>query len=147
MARYAALSALLVGALLLIVAEFLVVREIRAVTVVPPGGTTTGGELHDYALALVGVAVLPLTYAAMIRGLRPAMTALLVMALIAVWIVLVIDQPKLEETGLIGRTYDLAEARPGPGFYVEGVGAALVLAGAVGALVLGPLPRPRVSRS
>jgi hypothetical protein len=39
-ARYAPLVPLVAGALLLILAEFLTVREIKAVTVVPPGGTT-----------------------------------------------------------------------------------------------------------
>jgi hypothetical protein len=49
----------------------------------------------------------------------------------------------LDDTGLIGERYDLAEARPAFGFYVESVGAALVLVGAIAGLVLGPVRRPR----
>jgi uncharacterized membrane protein YeaQ/YmgE (transglycosylase-associated protein family) len=143
--RFAPLAALVGGALLLIVAEFLTVREIRAVTVVPPGGTSTGGDLHDYALGLIGAAILPLSYLALVLGVRQAMTAVLVLALLAVWIVLFVDRPALDDTGLIGRTYDLAEAQPEAGFYVECVGAGLALAGAVAGLVLGPL-RLRVNR-
>ena len=79
-ARYAPLVPLVAGALLLILAEFLTVREIRAVTVVPPGGTETGGALHGYALGIIGLAILVMTYGAVVRGARPAAIALLVLA-------------------------------------------------------------------
>ena len=137
-ARYGLLVPLLAGALALIVAEFLTVREIRAVTAVPPGGTETGGGMHGYALALVGLAILPMSFGAVVRGARPAAVALLVLALVACGVVLLVDRPALDDTGIIGRTYELAEARPGPGFYVESVGAALVLVGAVATLVFTP---------
>jgi hypothetical protein len=130
------------GAVLLLVAEFLTLREIRTVTVVPPGGTVTGGSHHAYALALVAIVMLAMAYGAA-RGARPAAVALLVLALVAVFVVMAIDRPTLDDTGLIGRTYDLAEARPGPGFYVESLGAALALIGAVASLVLGRRPRLR----
>jgi hypothetical protein len=143
MARYGPLVPLVAGALLLILAEFLTVREIRAVTVVPPGGTETGGALHGYALGLIGLAILPMSYGAVVRHARPAAVALLVLALAACAIVLFVDRPVLDDTGLIGRTYDLAEARPGTGFYLESLGAALALVGAVAALTLAPR---RVSR-
>ena len=140
MPRSALYVPLLAGALLLILAEFITVREIRAVTAVPPGGTPTGGDLHGYALAIVGLAMLPMTFGAVARGARPAAVALLVLALAACAIVLLIDLPKLDETGLIGRTYDLAEARPATGFYLESLGAALALIGAVALLTIAPPP-------
>jgi hypothetical protein len=147
-ARFAPLVPLVAGALLLILAEFLTVREIRAVTVVPPGGTETGGGLHGYALGIIGLAILPMAYGAVVRGARPAAIALVVLAVAACAIVLAIDLPVLDETGLIGRTYDLAEARPGTGFYLESLGAALALVGAVATLVMQPrVAAPRVSRS
>jgi hypothetical protein len=144
-ARYAPLVPLVAGALLLIVAEFLTVREIHAVTVVPPGGTETGGALHGYALGIIGLAMLPMSYGAVVRAARPAAVALLVLAIAACAIVLFVDRPALDDTGLIGRTYDLAEARPATGFYLESLGAVLALVGAVAALVLMPrvTPRPR----
>ena len=111
------------------------VREIRAVTVLPPGGTETGGALHGYALGIMGVAILVMSYGAVVRGARPAAIALIVLALAACAIVLFVDLPVLDDTGLIGRTYDLAEARPATGFYLSSL-AALVLVGAVAALVL-----------
>ena len=133
-ARYVPLVPLVAGALLLIVGEFLTVREIRAVTVVPPGGTTTGGGLHGYSLGVIGLALLPMSYGAVMRGARPAGIALVVLSIAACAIVLFVDRPVLDDTGLIGRTYDLAEARPGTGFYLESLGAALALVGAVAAL-------------
>jgi hypothetical protein len=137
-ARYAPLVPLLAGALLLIVAEFVTVREIHAVTVVPPGGTSTGGDLHSYALGVIGLAMLPMAYGAVVRRARPAAVAVIVLAAAAGLIVLFIDRPVLDDTGLIGRTYDLAEARPAVGFYLESLGAALAMVGGVWALMLAP---------
>jgi hypothetical protein len=125
------------GASLLVVAEFLTLREIRTLTVVPDGGTSTGGSHHLYALALIGLALLPMAFGAVVGRARPAAVACLVLGLAAVFVVLAIDRPALDDTGLIGRTYELAEARPGAGFYVESLGAALALVGAVAALVVG----------
>jgi hypothetical protein len=137
-ARYAPLVPLLAGALLLILAEFLTVREIRAVTVVPPGGTETGGGLHGYGLGIIGLAMLPMAYGAVVRGARPAAVALLVLSLAACAIVVFVDRPVLDDTGLIGRTYDLAEARPATGFYLESLGAVLALVGSVATFALLP---------
>jgi hypothetical protein len=134
--RSALFLPLVAGSLLLILAEFVTVREIRAVTAVPPGGTSTGADLHGYALGVIGLAMLPMTWGAVHRGARPAAVALLVLALAACAIVVLVDLPKLDDTGLIGRTYELAEARPATGFYLESLGAALALVGAVGALAL-----------
>ena len=146
MARYAPLVPLGAGALLLILAEFLTVREIRAVTVVLPGGTETGGALHGYALGIIGLAMLPMSFGAVVRSARPAAVALVVLAVAAWAIVLFVDRPVLDDTGLIGETYDLAEASPATGFYLEGLGAALALIGAIAALVLMPRVTPRARR-
>jgi hypothetical protein len=142
-ARYAPLVPLLAGALLLILAEFLTVREIRAVTVVPPGGTETGGGLHGYALGIIGLAMLPMAYGAVVRRARPAAVAVIVLAAAAAVVVLLVDRPVLDDTGLVGRTYDLAEARPATGFYLESLGAALALVGAVMTLAMQPRVTPR----
>jgi hypothetical protein len=69
-------------------------------------------------------------------GSRPAAIAALVLALIALGVALLVDLPDLNETGLIGRTYDEAQARPQVGFFVETLGATLALLGAIGTLVL-----------
>jgi hypothetical protein len=152
-ARFAPLVPLVAGALMLVAGEFLVVREIRAVTVVPPGGTETGGGLHGYALAVIGVALLPMAYGAVVArptssagtsgAARPAALALVALALAACAIVLFVDRPSLDDTGSIGTLYELAEAHPGPGFYVSAAGAGLALVGAMGAVALSVRPRQR----
>ena len=136
MVRYAALVPLVAGALLLIAGEFITAREIRALTVVPPGGTETGGALHGFALGIIGLAILVMSYGAVIRGARPAAVALLALSLAACVILVFVDRPVLDDTGLIGQTYDLAEARPAAGFYLQSLGAVLALIGAVGAMTL-----------
>jgi hypothetical protein len=140
--RYAPLLPAAAGALALVIAELLTLREIRTAAVVPAGGTVTGGSHHHYALALIGLAMLPMAFGAGVRGARPAAVAQLVLSLVAAYVVLLVDRPSLDDTGLLGRTYELAQARPGPGFYVESLGAALALVGAVGALALRPSEPP-----
>jgi hypothetical protein len=144
-ARYAPLVPLVAGALLLILAEFVTVREVVVVTVVPPDATDTGGSLHLYALGVLGLAMLPMSFGAVVRGARPAAVALVVLALAACVIVLFVDRPGLDDAGIFARTYDQAQAQPATGFYLESLGAALALVGAVAALALAPRPQPRVT--
>ncbi len=128
-ARYGPLVVLALAGLALVVAEFLTYREIMAVTVVPEGGRTTGGAHHGYALALIGLVSLPMSYGAVVGGSRPASAALAVLGALALAIAAIVDLPSLNDTGLIGRTYDLAKASPGPGFWTEVVAATVLLAG------------------
>ena len=78
--------------------------------------------------------MLPMSFGAVVRGARPAAIALVVLAVAACAIVLFVDRPVLDDAGSIGRTYDLAQAQPATGFYLESLGAALALVGAVAAL-------------
>jgi hypothetical protein len=135
LAHWAPLAAALAGGLALIVAEWLVLREIRAVTAVPAGGVTRGGAHHGYALAVVGAAMLPMAWGAVRGGSRPAAVALMALAIVAAGIVGLRDAPALGDAGLIGRTYALAEAHPGPGFWVELAGTVLALAAATAILL------------
>jgi hypothetical protein len=130
------LVVLMLGAVLLIVAEFLPLYEIRVVTAVPKGGHHSVGAHHGYALLVVGLALIPMAWGALRGGSRPAAIAALALAVIALFVALAIDLPDLNETGLIGRTYDQAEARPRVGFFIETLGATLALLGAIGTLVL-----------
>ena len=115
MARYAPLVPLIAGALLLIVGEFLTAREILVVTVVPPGGTRPGAASICYGLgaarardAADGLRRRDARSAARRGGAARALDRRLL-------IVVFVDRPVLDDTGLIGRTYDLAEARPATG--------------------------------
>ena len=137
-ARYWLLVPLLAGAVLLIVAEFLPLYEIRTITAVPEGGRTSTGSHHGYALLLVGLALVPMAIGAVRGGSRPAAFACLTLSVIALFVALAIDLPDLNETGLIGRTYDQAEARPRVGFFIETLGATLALLGSIGTLLFKP---------
>jgi hypothetical protein len=136
--RYWLLLPLVAGAALLIVAEFLPLYEIRTITTVPEGGRTSTGAHHGYALLVVGIAMLPMAVGAVRGGSRPAAFALLVLSAIALFVALAIDLPDLNETGLIGRTYEQAEARPRVGFLIETLGATLALLGSIGTLLFRP---------
>ena len=128
-ARYGPLVVLLLAGVALIVAEFLTYREIVAVTVVPEGGRTTGGSHHGYALALLGLVAMPMAVGAALGGSRPAAAALTGLGGVSLLIVLAIDLPSLDDTGLIGRTYDLAKASPQAGFWIQLVASFVLLAG------------------
>ena len=129
---------LVAGAVLLTVAEFLPLYEIRAITAVPEGGRTSTGAHHGYALLVVGIAMLPMAVGAVRGGSRPAAFALLALSASALFVALAIDLPDLNETGLIGRTYDQAEARPRVGFFIETLGATLALLGSIGTVLFKP---------
>jgi hypothetical protein len=137
-ARFAPLVPLVAGALLLIVSEFLTSREVVVVTAVPPGGTTSGGDLHMYSLGVLGLAMLPMTYGAVMRGARPAAVALLVLSLAACAIVVFNDRPAIGDPGILADTYELADPQPATGFYLQSLGAVLALVGSVATFALLP---------
>jgi hypothetical protein len=143
---YLPLAAIVAGAVGLIVAEFLTLREIRTITAVPSGGTVTGGSNHSYALAVIGVVLLPMGFGAVARGARPAAVACIVLSCAAAAVVLGVDYPHINDPGIFARTYELAQARPATGFYVESFATVLALVGGVAALVLAPRPQ-RTSRA
>ena len=90
--------------------------------------TTTGGEHHGYALLILGVLVLVMTWGAAVGRSRPAGFALLVLGLAGLAIALGVDLPDVHKTGVIGERFAEASAKPGAGFYLELVGSALALA-------------------
>jgi hypothetical protein len=137
-ARFAPLVPLVAGALLLIVGEFLTSREVVVVTAVPPGGTTSGGDLHLYSLGVLGLAMLPMAYGAVMRGARPAAVALLVLSLAACAIVVFNDRPAIGDPGILADTYELADPQPSTGFYLQSLGAVLALVGSVATFALLP---------
>jgi hypothetical protein len=141
--RYGLLALPLAGCLLLAIAEFTTLWEVRAITVVLD--SSTGGSHHGYALLIVAVAAAAMAFGSAIGGSRPAAVALLVLALVALVIVLFVDLPDVQETGL-SRDYEQAEANPKIGFYLESAGAVLLLLGAVSVLAFGQR-RPTVTAS
>jgi hypothetical protein len=130
-ARLLPLLPLVAGAVLLAVAEPLRLRSVeangRAV------GSVTAGAHHGWALAVIAVALLAFAALIAARGSFPAAAGAVVLAAVALAIVLVVDRPALDDTGLVaGR---LGSAVAGPAFRLELVGAVLALVGSVASAV------------
>jgi hypothetical protein len=140
--RIALLALPVAGAALLIAAEFSTLYDVRVVTAVPEGGSFSAGGHHGYALVVMAVGMVVMALGAVLGGSLPAAVAVLVLAVAALAIALLVDLPDVHETGLIGRTYDAAEAEPRAGLYLEIAGGCVALAG--GALIL--LARPAARR-
>jgi hypothetical protein len=136
--------AALAGAVLLIVAEFSAIYEIKAVTAVVD--SVTGYERHGIALALLGVTALPMAVGASRRGSRPATIALAALGAIALLIAVITDVPDVHQTGVISEQYDQAVANPAIGLYLETLGGALLLMAGGGLMVLGGPPPARAFR-
>ena len=137
--RYGLLVLPLVACLLLAIAEFTRLYEVRAITVVLD--SSTGGAHHGYALLVIALVAAAMSFGAVVGGSRPAAFALVVLAAVALLVVLAIDLPDVDRTGL-SRDYERAEASPKTGFYLETAGAVLLLLGAVSIVVFGPRERP-----
>ncbi|MEA2313286.1 MAG: hypothetical protein QOE28_3254 [Solirubrobacteraceae bacterium] len=133
------LSAVL-GGVLLIAADLSTLYAVHVLTVVK--GSVSGHSQHSYSLALVGLAALPMALAAAGRH-RPAMLALAVLGAVALLIAAIAgDFHDIRSSGLVGELYESASATPERGFYLETLGAVLLIAAGLGQLLL---PRPVAS--
>jgi amino acid transporter len=120
----------IVGAALLMVAELLDLYH-----VVSPDGqlvagtkaTQTGGEHHSYALLVIGLAALAATLGARWAAQPMLAAAVGALGLIALLIVLIGDLPDVTSSGLTNGPLEEAEANPAIGFWLELVGALVVL--------------------
>jgi hypothetical protein len=125
-----------VGAALLIVSEFTTVTHVKVITVVLPGTAVSGFDQNSGAMLILGVAALPMLLGAALGASRPAMAAAALIGLIALLIALIGDLPDVTRVGTILRErYEDAKAEPQTGFYLETLGAVLLLI-AGGALLL-----------
>jgi hypothetical protein len=125
------------GGLLLIVSDFLTLYHVDVITAscsdlaspnLRDACSTSGGGHHGYALAIIGVIVLVMTWGAAVGASRPAGVALLALAAASLVIVLAVDLPDVHKTGIVGDQFSSARANPGFGFWLEIVGVALVAA-------------------
>jgi hypothetical protein len=89
-----------------------------------------GFERSSVALLMLGLLTFAMGSGAAFGRSRPAALALIAIGAIVLGFALLGDLPASDDTGLIGRRYDAAEATAGPGLWFETVGGALaVLAG------------------
>jgi hypothetical protein len=140
--RIALLVLPLAGAGLLVAAEFSTLYEVVVVTTVPEGGSYSAGGHHGYALGVIALGIVVMAFGAVFGGSRPAAVALLVLAAAALAIALAFDLPAVDE-GELARTYELADARPRAGLYLEIAGGCAALIGAAVIIVARPAPLRR----
>jgi hypothetical protein len=126
--RLGLFAAGLAGVAALVLATFSTVIRITVGTTTRLANLDTelsGWDRHGPALLVVaGLALVMLVGA--VRGARPAMAAVLVCGLAALFVVLAFDVPHLDDTGQVGRLYSDASAGPRVGFWLELAGAALL---------------------
>jgi hypothetical protein len=136
--RFGLAAIALAGAICLLLATFSNIIEIKVgtTTKVPDQDThLSGWDRHGPALVIIAIFAV-LMVAGALRGARPAMIALTALGAVALLIAVVGDVPDLNKTGFIGEVYEDAAAGPKAGFYLETLGAVLLLAGGGLMLVL-----------
>lgn len=119
----------LAGAVLLLVSTWVPVVVVRVLTTSDVAGQDTritGSELHGIALVLVALFAAVMLVGAM-RGAKPAMAAVAASGLGALGLIIGLDVPELDNTGQLARLYEDVSAGAGPGFYLETLGAVLLL--------------------
>lgn len=143
-------GSVLLAAVLLVAAEFTTLFAIHEVGHSAPVKSVTNGSHHGYALIPIALLAAVMAVAARRGAGRPALLALAALAIIALVIALLVDLPDAHRTGLIaaGGGFEVGHATPGVGFYLETLGAVLLLvASGIGILAEVPANRlPRVRR-
>lgn len=133
----------LLGALLLLVAEFTTLFTVS--TSAGPVSSVSTGSHHTYALVPIAALVVVLSFAVYAAVSRPALLAIGLLAVIALLIALLGDLPDAQASGLVGggaQHYVAASASPSAGLYMETLGGVVLLITSVcGFLLLGPPPR------
>ncbi len=140
----------LLGAVLLLTAEFTTLFQVQVAASGTPVRSVSTGPHHAYAMALIAALAAGLAFAVWRAGSRPALLALGVLGITALLIALLGDLPDTSATGLvlISSHYVEASSTPSAGFYMETLGAVLLLLTSVcGLLLIGaPLGTPQRTR-
>jgi hypothetical protein len=137
------------GAVLLLVAEFTPLLQVRSGASDHVIKTVTGGAHHSYALVPVALLAGALAVGIWQTRSRQALVATGFLGLVALAIALLGDLPDAQATGLIGSAttrFSTASSSPSIGLYLETLGAfVLLITAAAGLLLLPAGPRPRRS--
>jgi hypothetical protein len=136
------LAATLLGALLLVVAEFTTLFTVHAIGASAPIKSVSTGSHNAYCMILVAALAVLLAWAATSTGNRWALVALLGVGIAALLIALVGDLPDAQATGTIGTVqtgFKSASDKASAGLYLETAGAiVLMIAGGSGLLLGAP---------
>ena len=147
--RGAILAGSLLGALLMIVAEFTTLFTVHVETSSAPIKTVATGPHHSYALLLIAILVAALAIAVWRDTSQPALLAIGLLGVVALLIALLGDLTDAHASGLAGSSttrYVDASSTPSAGLYLETLGAVvLVITCGVGLIALGS-PQRRVEQ-
>jgi hypothetical protein len=142
--RAAVLGSGLLGALMLVVAEFTTLYTVHAATSSEAIQTVSTGSHNAYALIPIALVAAALAYGAAIRGSRPALLALGALGVATLLIALIGDLPDAHASGVIGSSathFVSASSSPSAGLYLETIGAVvLMIASGCGLLLSRPVP-------
>lgn len=143
-ARGAILAGALLGALLLLVAEFTELYTVHTAASTIPVRTVGTGHNDTYALVPLALLAAFLGIGVFTSGSRPALLAIGLVGIVALLIALLGDLPDAQRTGIWRPEFVYATATPSAGLYLETLGAVVLVATCVlGFLGLGrPAPRP-----
>jgi hypothetical protein len=136
------LGATLLGALLLIVAEFTTLFTVHVVGVSAPIRSVGTGSHDSYALIPIAALAVLLAWVAVSTGNRWALVALVAVGIAALLIALVGDLPDAQASGTIGSVqagFKDATDTASAGLYLETLGAIVfMIAGGCGLLLGAP---------
>jgi len=143
----ALLAAGIAGALLLLAAEFAPLLTVRTSALGAPVTTVTTSAHDSWALIPLALLALFLSVGAWRTDSRLGLLALGVVGIVTVLIALLGDLPDAQATGLVGSPstrYSVAASSPAAGFYLETLGAVLLVIAAGAGLLLSAGPRGSV---
>ncbi|HEX3688957.1 MAG TPA: hypothetical protein VHV28_04645 [Solirubrobacteraceae bacterium] len=128
------------AALLLLVAEFLPLFEVRTSARNAAVTTVRSGSHHSYALVPIALLAAGLALAWRRAPARLAALAMAVLGVVALIIALGHDLPDAQANGIerAGGTYVMAAASPRAGLYLETAGAVVLLISSAAGLLLVP---------
>jgi hypothetical protein len=136
----------LLGALLIVFAQFTALYQVRVATSSAPIKTVGAGGSHAWAPIPLALLAAALAFALYRNGSRAALVAIAPLGVVTLLIALVGDLPDARSIGLVGSgagQYVEATAAPRAGLYAETLGAVLLLlSGGVGLLLRGAPPQP-----
>jgi hypothetical protein len=132
------------GPILLIVADFTTLFEVRGQGISPRH--IAGHVNHSYAMVVIGILALVIALAVRPRGIPAGALALVALGLAAGIVALAFDLPDATGSGGLLQTpggFVDTTAAPRIGFYLETLGAVLVLIAGVSGLLLSAPARAR----
>jgi hypothetical protein len=145
-ARSALALGALLGALLVLIAQFTALYRLHSATSSQVVKTVITGANHAWAPVPLALAAVALAYIVYRYGSRAALLGLVALGIAMLLIALIGDLPNAHSSGLIGSSaggYVQATSSPSAGLYMETLGAVvLILAGGVGFLMLEPAAEP-----